>query len=38
MEGGVGEGVDAAGDVAEVDKTVAALDGVPPFFFVMVGC
>ena len=35
-EGGVGEGV--AWDVAEVDGTVAALEGCPSFFFVMVGC
>ena len=47
-EGGVGEGGHTAEDVAEVDGTVAALDGAdadaaaldgfPPFFFVMVGC
>ena len=36
-EGGVGEGVGTAWDVAEVDGTVAALDGFPPFFFVMIG-
>ena len=32
---------DAAGEgvvTAEVGGTVAALDGFPPFFFVMVGC
>ena len=39
-EGGGGEGVSFgnAGDVADVDGTaVTALDGFPPFFFVMVG-
>ena len=35
-EGGVGEeGIDNDGNVEEVDGTVAALDGFPPFFFVM---
>ena len=29
-EGGVGEGVGTAEDVADVDGTVAALDGFPP--------
>ena len=33
-EGGVGEGHNDA-EVAEVDVPVAALDGFPPFFFVM---
>ena len=37
-EGGVGEGVSTAWGVADIDGTVAALDGFPPFFFVMVGC
>ena len=39
-EGGVGEeeGRDNDGDVEEVDGTVAALDGFPPFFFVMGWC
>ena len=36
--GGVGEeGTVNDGDVEEVDGPVAALDGFPPFFFVMVG-
>ena len=34
---GAETGVDKAGDVAEVDGTVAALDGFPHFFFVMAG-
>ena len=36
-EGGVGEeeGTDNDGNVEEVDGTVTALDGFPPFFFVM---
>jgi hypothetical protein len=40
-EGGVGEeeeGEDNDGNVEEVDGTVAALDGFPPFFFVMGWC
>ena len=38
-EGGVGEeGTDNDGNVEEVDGTVAALDGFPPFFFVMGWC
>ena len=38
-EGGVGEeGTDNDGVVEEVDGTVAALDGFPPFFFVMGWC
>ena len=38
-EGGVAEeGEDNAGDVAEVGGSVAALDGLPPFFFVMGWC
>ena len=36
-EGGGGEGVGTVEDVADVDGTDAALDGFPPFFFVMVG-
>ena len=37
-EGGVGEeGTDNDG-IVEVDGTVAALDGFPPFFFVMGWC
>ena len=39
-EGGVGEeeGTDNDGNVEEVDGTVAAPDGFPPFFFVMGWC
>ena len=38
-EGGVGEeGEDNDGIVEEVDGTVVALDGFPPFFFVMGWC
>ena len=37
-EGGGGEGVGTAEDATDVDGTVAALDGFPPFFFVIVGC
>ena len=34
-EGGGGEGVDNDGNVAEFEGPVAALGGVPSFFFVM---
>ena len=38
-EGGVGEeGTDNDRNVEEVDGPVAALDGFPPFFFVMACC